>query len=74
MHAQVGDVIRVQEEFESNNKVKVKLERGVRGDVTKIGKNGRALIAFDGVAVKQWVFRSNFDKLERSRTASFLQQ
>ena len=60
----MGDAIIVHEGFKSDSKKKVKLERGLRGKVTTIDKIGDSLIAFDGVAVKQWVFKRNIHKLQ----------
>eukprot|EP01062_Namystynia_karyoxenos_P004731 TRINITY_DN1167_c4_g1_i1.p1 TRINITY_DN1167_c4_g1~~TRINITY_DN1167_c4_g1_i1.p1 ORF type:complete len:2453 (+),score=705.32 TRINITY_DN1167_c4_g1_i1:152-7360(+) len=60
-----GDRVRVGEQLRSNSRSKVLLREGLMGTVETVDSDGDALITFDGVPQRQWVFARNFARLVR---------
>ncbi len=57
--------VTVIEQFMSNNKkFKVSLNVGLQGQVVRFDEDGDALIEFDGIGSRQWVFARNLPKLQ----------
>jgi len=52
-------------EFLADGKSKMALRQGLKGVVESIAADGAAVIDFAGVDKLQWVYRGNFDKLEK---------
>lgn len=60
-----GMFVEVLQEFVSDNRDPVTLQRGLCGQVVNIGEDGAALVEFAHVG-EQWVLRHDFDKLMES--------
>ncbi len=72
---QAGCGVEVIAEIPSANKnSKRLLEKGFRGIVVQIDKDGDALIKFEGVDVRQWVFSKNLHLLRVTGTESELHE
>lgn len=60
-----GDSVVAKVDFHADGKSKTYLSRGLPGAVVSIAADGAAVIDFHGLEKCQWVYRHNFDKLQK---------